>query len=36
LLDSGGRTAELIPAQAACLASFLLMSVAAGLGYLLS
>ncbi len=34
LLRSGGSTAELIPAQAACLASFLVMALGAGLGYL--
>ena len=34
LLQSGGVTAQLIPAQAACLASFVAMAVGAGLGYL--
>ncbi len=35
LWRSGGVTARLIPAQAACLLSFLLMAVGSGLGYLL-
>lgn len=34
LLQSGGVTAQLIPAQAACLGSFVAMAVGAGLGYL--
>lgn len=34
LLESEGVTAQLIPAQAACLASFILMAAGAGLGYL--
>jgi 1,4-dihydroxy-2-naphthoate octaprenyltransferase len=33
-LHSGGVTRLLVPAQAACLASFVLMAAAAGLGYL--
>ena len=36
LLESEGITQKLIPAQVACLASFLLMATGAGLGYLLS
>ncbi len=36
LLESEGVTAKLIPAQVACLASFVLMATGAGLGYLLS
>lgn len=36
LLQSEGVTARVIPAQAACLASFVLMAVGAGLGYLLT
>ena len=35
-LDSGGVSARLLPAQVACLASFLLMASGAGLGYLAS
>jgi 1,4-dihydroxy-2-naphthoate octaprenyltransferase len=34
LLQSGGVTAQIIPAQAACLGSFVAMAVGAGLGYL--
>ncbi|MEJ2531832.1 MAG: prenyltransferase [Halioglobus sp.] len=34
LLQSGGVTAQLIPAQAACLGSFVAMAVGAGVGYL--
>ena len=33
LLSAGGDTQRLIPAQAACLASFVLMAVGSGLGY---
>jgi 1,4-dihydroxy-2-naphthoate octaprenyltransferase len=36
LLQSEGVTKQLIPAQVACLASFVLMATGAGLGYLLS
>ena len=36
LLASDGVTQRLIPAQVACLASFVLMATGAGLGYLLS
>jgi 1,4-dihydroxy-2-naphthoate octaprenyltransferase len=36
LLESEGVTAKLIPAQVACLASFVLMATGAGVGYLLS
>lgn len=36
LLESEGVTAKLIPAQVACLASFVLMATGAGMGYLLS
>jgi 1,4-dihydroxy-2-naphthoate octaprenyltransferase len=35
LLQSGGVTARIVPAQAACLLSFLSMAVGSGLGYLL-
>ena len=35
LRESKGITRELIPAQVACLASFVLMAIGAGLGYLL-
>ena len=34
-LESGGQTDRLIPAQVACLASFVLMALGSGLGYLL-
>jgi hypothetical protein len=36
LLSSDVVTARLIPAQAACLLSFVTMAVGAGFGYLLS
>lgn len=35
LFSAGGVTEKLIPAQAACLASFVLMAAGAGMGYLL-